>query len=835
MASALSGGLGPAPRRATVLLTFATVSWQKGSAAQVASLVHELRRIRDDLRFQLLSHCPEIDAGPAGALGIDVIDPGFPPEASRNRRSVSMLRRRIACMANGHIHRSAAWWRVGARERLAEAYAGADMILDLSGDSYRDPPGGFALAHHATFLAALAMETPYSLVSQSLGPFHPWNRPLARYCLNRARLVYIRERRTREILVGLGVRPEKVQLAPDVAFALPALPARNVWSEEGLARDRIPRPWVALSVSDLALRLAADGKENSYLDELAHLSEHVHRQHGGSLLLVPHEINPPYYGSDDRSAADRLLERMGRPTWMHSIRGDYDPSRLKGFISECDALVASRMHAAIAGLSSGVPTLLVAWSHKYAGVMEEIDLDGCVWDQHAPAGSLVSHFERLWRRRDAVRRHLLDYTARARREVAAMTERIAACIPGAIPRPMAGCGIRDGDVDPFRALSISSPPVEVPDPRASEPPLPRVSIVMPVYNEAVWIQTSLEAVLRQDYPPHLVEVLIADSGSDDGTVDRIRGTMARYPDHRVRLLENSRRTPGAALNLMIRQAEGDIIVRVDGHAEVAPDYVRRCVALLQNDDALNVGGCVSASGHNLVGKAVAIAIGSFWGNGGARYRSRPPSGPTYVDTVQFGAWRRETLARLGPFIEHWTANEDCEFNARILDAGGRILMDPAIRATYFPRHSLRSLARQYFRYGKLKCGVIARHPRQLRARQVAPPLLVLSLLAPLPFAMAGEDSLSLLLLAPLGYFSAIGIASVQIALRSGQPFFACVLPAVLATLHLSYGIGAWLGMAKMLIPRRTARIPAREALADSPLGLRAQEPETGKPEPASGF
>jgi colanic acid/amylovoran biosynthesis protein WcaK/AmsJ len=438
----VSGPSASAQRRVTVLLTFATVSWQKGSAAQVASLVQELRKTRDDLCFRLLSHCPELDAEPARALGIEVVDPGFPIEASRNRRSVSMLRRRIACMATGRLRRMASGRGFGSREPLADAYAEADFLLDLSGDSYRDPPGGFALAHHATFLAALATETPYGLVSQSMGPFQPWNRPLTRYCLNRASLVYVRERRTREILFGLGVQPDRIQLAPDVAFSLPALSAQPIWSGEGLVADRIPRPWVALSVSDLALRMAAGRGKNSYLEELAQLSEHVHRRHGGSLLLVPHEVNPPYYGSDDRNAADRLLERMGRPSWMHSLRGDYGPSHLKGFIAECDVLVASRMHAAIAGLSSGIPTLLVAWSHKYAGLMEEIELDGCVWDQNAPAEPLVGLFERLWNRRDAVRRHLLDYTARARREIAATTERIAACIPGAFSRPAADCRVQ---------------------------------------------------------------------------------------------------------------------------------------------------------------------------------------------------------------------------------------------------------------------------------------------------------------------------------------------------------------------------------------------------------
>jgi succinoglycan biosynthesis protein ExoA len=397
--------------------------------------------------------------------------------------------------------------------------------------------------------------------------------------------------------------------------------------------------------------------------------------------------------------------------------------------------------------------------------------------------------------------------------------------------------MEQGDMDHPPAHSCSPPRPKAIALQTSAPVRPRVSIVMPIYNEATWIRTSLDAVLGQDYPPHLVEILIADSGSEDGTVERIRETLARHPGRRVRILENSQRTPGAALNLMIREADGDIVVRVDGHAQVAPDYVRRCVDLLQSDDALNVGGCISASGRNFVGKAIALAIGSFWGNGGARYRSRPPSGPTYVDTVQFGAWRRETLARLGPFIEQWAANEDCEFNARILDAGGRILLDPAIRATYFPRHSLRLLARQYFRYGRLKCGVIARHPRRLRARQVAPPLLILTLLASLPLAVAADDGSLLMFLPAVAYLSAIGIASVHIALRSGHPFLACVLPAVLATLHLSYGIGAWLGIPKMLMSQRAAqRRPADAQTGTGPLEPADNgESQTPRPEPASGF
>ena len=360
--------------------------------------------------------------------------------------------------------------------------------------------------------------------------------------------------------------------------------------------------------------------------------------------------------------------------------------------------------------------------------------------------------------------------------------------------------------------------------RALEDNLPSVSIVMPIYNEARSIDTSLASVLGQDYPPHLTEILIAERRSDDGTSERIRRIAAQHHDRRLRLLENPGRTPGAAMNRMIREAEGDIIVRVDGHAEIAADYVRRCVSALQDHDALNVGGCISAVGYGYMGRAIAMAIESFWGNGGARYRSPPCTAPVYVDTVQFGAWRRETLLALGPFVE-WPVNEDCEFNARILDAGGRILLHPAIRAVYYPRRSLVSLARQYFRYGKLKCRVIARHPSRLRVRQVIPMVLVLSLVAPWAITAGADWEPSLALSTPLAYLGGLGMVSLHLSARRKRAAGVLLLPAVFATLHLSYGLGTLLGMGALFkfLRKKEQQFPLPETRPDEVLRSRLRE------------
>jgi polysaccharide pyruvyl transferase WcaK-like protein len=402
------------------------------------SLVGELRKIRQDIRFALLSHWPELDGGPAQDLGIDVVGPTFSRRASRDRRSIEMLLRHLRCAGSGAWRRVAAGHRLCPDEPVARAYAEADLVIDLSGDSYRDPPGGVAVAHHATFLAALWTGTPYALASQSLGPFLWPNRPCVRYFLDRAELVYIRERRTAAILEDLGVRPDRIEIAPDVAFGLPTASTEPIWAGESMDPDRIPRPWIALSVSAFALGLRHQRK--CYLPEMIELCSHLRRRYDASIFLVPHEISPTPLGSDDdRSAASVLRSRMGGPRWLYAIQGDYRPDVLKGLISRCDAAVAARMHAAIAGLSSGVATLPVAWSHKYVGLMEDIGLAEYVWDQSAEgSGSLSDLFDRLWERREPIRAHLLDYCARAQRRISAVVGRLATHLGSGPPTERAG-------------------------------------------------------------------------------------------------------------------------------------------------------------------------------------------------------------------------------------------------------------------------------------------------------------------------------------------------------------------------------------------------------------
>jgi len=255
----------------------------------------------------------------------------------------------------------------------------------------------------------------------------------------------------------------------------------------------------------------------------------------------------------------------------------------------------------------------------------------------------------------------------------------------------------------------------------------RVTIIFPIKNEAGFVRHSLGAVLEQDYPVEKMEVLVADGMSTDRTRRVIYELMAQHPHHDVSILDNPGGIVPSGMNIALRQAAGEIIIRVDGHTLIAPDYVRQCVEALRRTHADNVGGKMTAVGSGPFGRAVAMATSTSFGVGGARFHYSDRE--EWVDTVYMGAWPRRVFEKIGLFDEELVRDQDDEFNYRLREAGGRVLLSPQIKSEYTVRGSLAGLWRQYFQYGYWKVRVLQKHPRQMRLRQAAPPALVLALLA----------------------------------------------------------------------------------------------------------
>jgi glycosyltransferase involved in cell wall biosynthesis len=250
---------------------------------------------------------------------------------------------------------------------------------------------------------------------------------------------------------------------------------------------------------------------------------------------------------------------------------------------------------------------------------------------------------------------------------------------------------------------------------------PTVSVVIPVLNEEKHIEECLDAVAAQTYP-EIVEVLVVDGGSTDETRALVAGRGGL-----VRLLDNPRRIQAAALNIALGHARGAVIVRVDGHCTIAPDYVERCVEALQATGAAMVGGAMRPVGEGWLTRGIGAAMSSPLGAGPARFHVGGPSG--WVDTVYLGAYHTELAREAGGYREDVGVNEDAEFAIRMRRKGG-IWFDDSIRSTYTPRSSLRGVARQFYRYGRSRAATVRHHPEATSPRQLVAPVLVLALLSP---------------------------------------------------------------------------------------------------------
>ena len=335
--------------------------------------------------------------------------------------------------------------------------------------------------------------------------------------------------------------------------------------------------------------------------------------------------------------------------------------------------------------------------------------------------------------------------------------------------------------------------------------LPSVTVIIPARNEARVIGGCLKAVLSQEYPAELLEIIVVDGMSDDGTRDIVeelasseKGVMGGG-SHSIVLLDNPRKIVPAALNIGLRHARGEIIARVDGHCVVAPDFVHQCVSLLQTTGASNVGGTLQAIGKSYAAKAIGLATTSFFGIGDSQFRYSTKE--QWVDTVFPGAWHKNTLQQLGGFNEEWIVNQDYEANYRLRKAGGRILLSPKIRCQYYVRESLRGLARQYFRYGLWKVKTLVAHPDSLRWRHLAPPLLIFALAISVLLSV-GPWQLAVIL--PGAYLIA-DISATLLLIRRGGLKYLPLLPAIFLTLHLCWGLGFWAGLPRFGLPRFSPR------------------------------
>jgi glycosyltransferase involved in cell wall biosynthesis len=342
---------------------------------------------------------------------------------------------------------------------------------------------------------------------------------------------------------------------------------------------------------------------------------------------------------------------------------------------------------------------------------------------------------------------------------------------------------------------------------------PHVSIIMTVVNEERHLAHAIERLLEQDYPGEL-DIVIAVGPSRDRTLEVAQGLAAA--NRHVSVVDNpSGRTP-SGLNAAIAGGQGEVVVRIDGHAMVPPDYVRTGVRILEETGADNVGGIMAAEGTSDFEHAVARAMTSRFGVGGASFHVGGEAGP--APTVYLGCFRRSALDRVGGYDESMVRAQDWEMNLRIRQTGGVVWFTPEMRVTYRPRHTMRALARQYHDYGRWRREVARRHPDTLSLRYLAAPVTVAGIGTGLALAAAGAVArqpwlVAVGLSAPAVYAVANLAASAQSAASAPRltPAEAVRLPAVYATMHGAWGLGFLRGLSREERSTLPVDVPAEGA------------------------
>ena len=327
---------------------------------------------------------------------------------------------------------------------------------------------------------------------------------------------------------------------------------------------------------------------------------------------------------------------------------------------------------------------------------------------------------------------------------------------------------------------------------------PVVTIVVPMLNEAGFIEACLEGFSAQTWPAELLDVVVVDGGSTDGSRTTVESWAASHPW--VGVIDNANRCAAAAFNRGIEVARGEVLCLFSSHGVPAEDYVERSVEVLHDSGAVGVGGAYLHVGLDPRSSAIGLAMVSPFG------MASPHRSATHrieVDTISHPAYVLEALRDAGPFDESMLRNEDYEMNWRLRERGGSLVVDPLISSIYRPRGTIRALGRQFFWYGRFKARMLRDHPRSVQPRHLVPPAAVLGAVAA-PWLLGSRRTRPIVLVGFVGY-----LAVLAAALRRAHPRDHDASPAAfvaaLPVMHASWGVGLFAGVIEMIRDRASRR------------------------------
>jgi colanic acid/amylovoran biosynthesis protein len=393
-----------------ILLINTNYSWNKGSAAQIASTVHALNQIELNLTFTLISECFELDDQPGRELGIHVV--GSPMGKPFSKKAyISRL-----IELSDDVLRAAIWYahdrakikidRIMYDEVLRQ-YLKSDLIIDLSGDTLSDYGANsvYSIFH---ILIGLLLKKKTVVYSQSIGPFRRMTKPLAKFCLNRVDLIVVREKETEKFLRNMHLTNTKIKLAPDIAFLLNSSSKQRI--DEILVEEKCAKQsgiLIGIGPNEL-MDEKFKPKNGNYIDLMANVADDLIEKLNANILLISHVIIPKEcLFDDDRFVSNRIFMKAKNKNKIKILSYDHSPEDLKGIIGTCDLFIGARMHSNIAALSRGVPTVAIGWSHKFYGIMKMLNQEKYFCPiQTVTYPELTAVINDAWENRDKIKKDL---------------------------------------------------------------------------------------------------------------------------------------------------------------------------------------------------------------------------------------------------------------------------------------------------------------------------------------------------------------------------------------------------------------------------------------------
>ncbi len=326
-----------------------------------------------------------------------------------------------------------------------------------------------------------------------------------------------------------------------------------------------------------------------------------------------------------------------------------------------------------------------------------------------------------------------------------------------------------------------------------------VSLIIPCRNEQAHIAECLDSIFANDYPTGRIEVLVVDGASTDRTREIVSKYQHRWPQ--IHLLENFQKLIPIAMNIGLRQASGEVILKIDAHSTYPSRYIARCVDSLTHYQADNAGGIsrILPARDTATAKAIALALAHRFASGNA-YVKVGAKEARWADSAAFGCWKKELLEKIGGWNEKLAGSSDMDLNARLKEAGGRILLLPDIQINYYADANFRSYWKHNFADGVWATYVLKFGSKAWAWRHWAPMGFLLSLLVSGSLAFH-SPIFGVIFGVILGCYVLLNLASsIHISARERSIQCLLLLPLTFGIRHVAHGLGALYGALLLAVP-----------------------------------